>query len=339
MTEKNHFALFGELSVQNLEANQRWRLTPEQKSALKTAMKDQRTTVLFGVGIVLALIGFFSFFICQVAGVDGLLSSASLIIVGLILLGVIILILSRPGGDPFLMVPRDDIENGQVESVVGKVLWTGRRYKFVSDSRKLKSTRFGRALPPPGDYRFYCLPRSGLVVIAEELWWKSTGQPKDLLLKALARANHFSMQDLVSIREGTLRWRQEFWLFKDVLFVALLLAVFISICLLAVRSQVAGKYVFLYLFLALPAAVTLLQFTQRSINLIRDIWDGKVAHMDGQVTRHAHRARYAYYYLYQLNDIKFDVSMSAYNALIEGRQYRVYFTPRAKHLVAIEPIG
>lgn len=75
-----------------------------------------------------------------------------------------------------------------------------------------------------------------------------------------------------------------------------------------------------------------------SVKVVWDIWNGKIEYMDGQVTRQVRRGRNARYYIYQLGDIKFNVSKAAYNALIEGREYRVYFTPRAKRLVAIEPI-
>jgi hypothetical protein len=69
-----------------------------------------------------------------------------------------------------------------------------------------------------------------------------------------------------------------------------------------------------------------------------DMWAGRVDQTDGRVTRHVHRARNTRYYTYQVNGLRFRVSMSAYNALIEGREYRIYFAPRSKRLVAIEPI-
>ena len=94
-----------------------------------------------------------------------------------------------------------------------------------------------------------------------------------------------------------------------------------------------------YVLLVLVAVFVFIRISGRSISVISDIWGGKVEYADGHVTRHIRRARNSRYYIYQLGDMKFNVSKAAYNALIEGREYRVYFTPRAKRLVAIEPVG
>jgi hypothetical protein len=37
--------------------------------------------------------------------------------------------------------------------------------------------------------------------------------------------------------------------------------------------------------------------------------------------------------------MKFQVSGLAYTALISGLAYRIYYTPRSKTLVSIEPLG
>jgi hypothetical protein len=337
MSENNHYALFGESSVQNLEANQRGRLTPEQQSALEVAMKGQREMIGFLGMIILAFVGFFVFFFWQVAGVDGLLSSTSLITIGLVILGVTLLFLVVLG--PLIVISHDEIDNGQVESTIGRVVWTGRRYKFVSDSRKLQSMRNGRVLPPPGDYRLYYLSHSGLVVVAQELMLTSASQPKDLLLDALTSANHFSMDDLETNRKGSLSGRQEVRLFGYASMLGGSFLAFILLTIAAAQSKVASENLLVYIFLVIMALVMFLRLGWGSIKVIWDIWNGKVTHMDGQVTRHIRRARNTRYYLYQLNDIKFNVSLSAYNALIEGQGYRVYFTPRAKRLVAIEPLN
>jgi len=335
MSEKNHYALIGEPSVQNLDANQHGRLTSEQQSALEMSMKGQRQMIAFFGAIVFAFVGFFVFFFWQVAGVEGLLSSTSLITIGLVILGVVLLNLVV--SSPLVFISHDEIENGQVEPVIGRVVWTGRRYAFVSDARKLQSVRNGRVLSP-GDYRFYCLSDSGLVITAEELGVISTNQPKDLLLDALARANHFSMDDLQSNRDGSLSGRQEVRLFGLISFWVALLAAFILINYLALQKQIVEENKVIYFMIISLGLFVVLRLGWRSISLIWDIWGGKVDHMDGQVTRRVRRARNTRYYLYQLNDIKFHISMSAYNALIEGKEYRVYFTPRAKRLVAIEPL-
>jgi hypothetical protein len=37
--------------------------------------------------------------------------------------------------------------------------------------------------------------------------------------------------------------------------------------------------------------------------------------------------------------MKFQVSGRAYTALVSGMAYRIYYTPRSKTLVSIEPLG
>lgn len=340
MSENNHYALFSEPSVENIEANRRGRLTLEQQSTLEMMSKSQRSSLVFFGAAILVFVGFIVFFFWQVAGMDSLFSPTSLITIGLVALGVPLLLVVLTDGDPLIMIPYDEIENGQVESVIGRIVWTRGRYRFVSDTRKLKSLRStGRVLPPPGDYRFFCLPRSGLVVTAQELGLMSTAQPKDLLLDALARGNHFSMEDLQTNRDGSLSGGQEVRLFGRLSFWIVLLAAFILISYIALQKQVVGENMFLYLMIILLGLFVFLRIGWRSISLVWDIWDGKVEHMDGQVTRHIRRGRNTRYYFYQLDDVKFIVPKSAYNALIEGKEYRVYFTPRAKRLVAIEPLG
>jgi len=338
MSEMSHYALIGEPSLQNLEANQRGRLTPEQQSAMEMTLKGQRSSFVFFGVIILGFIGFFVFFFWQIVGVDGLYSSTSIITIGLVLLGVVLLILVLSGGDPLIMIPHNEIEIGQVETVTGRVEWTGKRYKFVSDSRKLQSLRSrGRALPPPGEYRFYCFPHSGLVIMAEELGFVSASQPKNLLLDALASANHFSMDDLATNRNGSLSFGQEVRLFGYASVLGAFLLAFILLTIVTAQSKMADENLLVYIFLAVMALAMLLRLGWGSIKVIWDIWNGEVKYMDGRVTRHIRRGRNTRYYLYHLNDINFRVSRSAYNALIEGGEYRVYFAPRSKRLVAIEP--
>jgi len=338
MPEKNHYALIDKPSLQNLEANQRGRLTPEQKSALERAAKSQSSSFVFFGAIVLAFVGFIIFFFWQVTGEDGLLSSTSMITMGLVVFGVVLLILVLSGGDFLVVIPRDEIENGQVESVIGKVAWTGRRYQFVSDSRKLRSMRSGRALPPPGDYRLYCLPRSGLVILAEELGLSLVEQTKGLLLEALAGANHFSIQDLELNRQGSLSGRQGIRLFGYASLSGAFFLIFIGMSILAAQSQKENGKLMMYIFLVALIVVVFLLLGWGSIKDILDIWDGEVRSMDGQVLRQIRRGRNTRFYVYQLGELNFKVSRFAYNALMEGREYRVYLTPRNKRLVAIEPI-
>jgi hypothetical protein len=337
MPDKNFYALFDKPTPQNLEANQRGRLTLEQQSALKQAAGRQRSMIMFWAAIVLMVAGYMVFFLWQVEGEDGSLSLISVGTIGLVMLGVVLLILFLMGWDAFMILSRDEIENGRIESVVGKVAWVGGRYRAISDARKLKVLRYQVALPPPGDYRFYCLPRSGLVIMAEELGLVSAWHTQGLLLDALARANHFSMEDLESNRAGSLTGRQEVRLFGYAMMLIVLVLLCVGITFFAIRSRLLGEGTVLFALLTVIGLFLFLRIGWSVINIFVDIWNGSAEQVDGLVTRHVHRSRNTRYYTYQINGFKFHVSKSAYNALIEGRNYRVYFAPRSKRLVAIEP--
>ena len=232
----------------------------------------------------------------------------------------------------------DDIKNGQVEFVMGKIVWMGRRYKVISNTHKLQSLRFGGALPPSGDYRFYFLPGSGLVVMAEELGTISASQPKDLLLDALARAIRFSMEDLEANRMGSLSSRQENWLFGNAFLIGALFLLCGVIILLAVRFIWRDELFYMFIGIGAVGLVAMFVVGWNIARVVLDMWDGKVNQVEGQVFRHTYRSRNSRYFFYKIDNLKFNVSQSAYNALIEGMDYRVYFTPRSKRLMAIEPI-
>jgi hypothetical protein len=44
-------------------------------------------------------------------------------------------------------------------------------------------------------------------------------------------------------------------------------------------------------------------------------------------------------YYYRLNRLRFPVSEAGYDALIVGRPYRVYYLPRSKILLSLEPLS
>ena len=264
MAENNIYALFGKPTLQNLEANRRGRLTTVQQSALEQEAKGQHSTVIFWGVMILAVIGFMVFFLWQVEGHDGSLSPISVATISIVALGVMFLLLILSGGDFILTFTLADIRNGQVESVIGKVAWMGSRYRMISDSRKLRFLRYGRSLPPPGDYRFYCLLRSGLVIMAEEL--ASVSQPKDLLLDALARANRFSMEDLRTNREGSLSGRQEVRLLAYASVSGALILLSVLGVVLAIQGKVFGTAPMTYILISAIFVFLLLRMTWASSN-------------------------------------------------------------------------
>lgn len=336
MQEKNFYALFDEPTQQNIESNRRGSLTLEQRVALENVAESRGSSVmLFGVP-TLAIIGYVVFVLWKFGGVTGVLSPPSIFAIGLVAIGVIALILRVTGGDFLFTFPREEIENGRVDSVVGKVIWSRNRYRMVSDSRQLQFLLTRRALPLPGDYRFYCLPDSGLVIMAEEL--VTSSQPRDLVLDALGRANHFSMEELATNRQGWLSGKQEVRLIGNGLFWIVFFLICISLVVILFQKQLVERDSILFVLLIVGAAILFLRTAWGVLRIFWDVWNGKVVYSDGRVTRHIYYGRQMRYYTYRVNGFKFYVSESAYNALIEGLEYRVYLAPHSKRLVAIEQI-
>jgi hypothetical protein len=92
----------------------------------------------------------------------------------------------------------------------------------------------------------------------------------------------------------------------------------------------------LFFLLILIAALLFLRFGWSVTRIIGDLWSGKVSSVEGPVARETRWSRYSRSYYYVVGSYKFQVSEAAYNALFEGKPYRIYFVPRSKRLVSIE---
>jgi hypothetical protein len=262
------------------------------------------------------------------------LTTAGVFAIGLIVLAAFLF------PDLSLVLAGGDIEAGQVEMVSGKVEWTGRRYQLVAESRSVRTVRGNVSLPPPGQYRFYCLPNSGLVIQAEAVGSASVSQSQDLLLEALSRAHHFTLDDLGVNRQGSLSGGQSLRLIG---YAVVQGAVFIL-------SSGAGVWMYFNLPIdkedqlwAIVFGIFLVIFALGSVwNIIKtflDLLTQSVAHEDGFVIRQEHRTRNGRYYTYQIKKLKFRVSRNAFHALVDGWEYRIHYSARSKRLLSIEPLG
>jgi hypothetical protein len=232
----------------------------------------------------------------------------------------------------------NDLANGAVESDVGRIEWSGSRYQMRTENRLLRSLRSRVVLPPPGEYRFYYLPHTGLVVMAEETGTGNIDAPMPPLLQALASANGFSHGDLIQNQNGILTVHQENRLLLWVLFFGL---VFLACTLLVVSiglQIIRATPTFTYVLILVIAVVLMVKIGWSLGWTIVDIWRGKVVSVEGRVMREIHHARYSRSYYYLTRSHRFEVSKAAYDALIEGSSYRVYYVSHSKRLVSIEPL-
>jgi drug/metabolite transporter (DMT)-like permease len=117
MTPTNLFAFFDRPTQQNLESNQRGRLTPEQQSALKQGVRQQWWRVVLWAFVLLVLCTVFGLFFWALASEDlgpallgPVLTTAGVFAIGLIVLAALLfpdLSLVFAGGDVFLSHHRD----------------------------------------------------------------------------------------------------------------------------------------------------------------------------------------------------------------------------------------
>ena len=344
MPQTNFYAFFDRPTQQNLDSNKTGRLTPDQQTALKKGVRQQWWRVVLWVFVLLVLCGAFSlFFYALISGGDlessqqgPALGAAFAISIALLVLGAFLF------PDLRLVLASGDIEAGQVDSVSGKIVWTRRRYQVVSDSRTLRTVRGNVSMPPPGAYRFYCLPNSGLVIQAELVESASSGNSNDLLLDALSQAHRFSIDDLAENRRGFLTGGQTLRLIGYIIGQGVLF--------LAVAAFAAGLYfsmttsstnsedlVWISVF-GIMVLIFGLGAVWNVLKALIDLFTRTVSNEEGFVMRREHRTRNGRYYTYQIKSLKFRVSRTAFQALVDGWEYRVYYSPRSKRLLAIEPL-
>ena len=340
MTPTNSFAFFDRPTQQNLESNQRGRLTVEQQSALKQGVRQQWWRIVLWAFVLVVLCAVFGIFIWVLVSEDlgpsllgPVLTTAGVFAIGLIVLAVFLF------PDLSLVFASGDIESGQVEAVSGKVEWTGRRYQVVSESRSLRTVRGNISLPPPGQYRFYCLPNSGLVIQAETLGNVSAQQSQDLLLEALSKTHRFTSDDIAVNRKGSLSGSQALRLIGYAIGQGVVLLLSSGAGVWLYFNLPTGKEDQLWIgVFGIFMAILALGAVWNIFKTLLDLLTQSVAHEEGFVARYEHRTRNGRYYTYQIKKLKFRVSRSSFHALVDGWEYRVYYSSRSKRLLAIEPL-
>jgi len=162
------------------------------------------------------------------------------------------------------------------------------------------------------------------------------------LLETLSKANDFALEDVQANREGWMSPRQRARVVRGTIgaffFLSLIL---VGGIVVAVLASVGGFSPLLLVSLSLVG--TALLFLLPLTSARRQLRDGRVAMMDGVVVHEMKRESdsdggntTSYYYV--INQQKFSVTGAAYNALVPGLHYRIYYLPHMHKLVSIEPL-
>lgn len=186
-------------------------------------------------------------------------------------------------------------------------------------------------------------------------------------LPELARANHFTMDDLAQNRKGRISDKQMGRLFFRALYpirypgmallgwltfcfiVRTLVPDFILMIAALFGMKSIGVVFGIITFACLGSLfVALLRGGRNVVLLMKDLSAGAAAHLDGRVTvsreesnglgmdRFRNEKRMQCWYVV-LNEY-FEVDESAAEALPHNARFRLYFTPKSKLLLSIEPV-
>ncbi len=323
-----------------INANRYGQLTPWQRQQLKPPSLLGPLTVLGLVGSF--LVGMSVLFFAPFAA--ALLSGEAppwlplivLGVVGFFVLALLPLLLVQGNSLAGRLRLRRDLLDGSIAQDDGQVTFKSSvGYVARVQGRPLSSMDGDQAVDlAPGSYRFYYLPRTGRILSAERQPLFEPGGPQAGLLAALAEAHGFSLEELDLNRQGWVSGKQRAWLIFKVLVLAVIIAggVAWATWQFALVLQYS-PWSFLGGGLALFLLLMLL------VQRWRDLQDGRVQMLEGFVRSEEHSSSddgSTYYYV--LGNESFSVSGAAHRALVKGQRYRLYYLPRSKKLVSIEPL-
>jgi hypothetical protein len=245
-----------------------------------------------------------------------------------------------------------DLGARDIRQIDGRVVWSGRAYRpeaiGYGAPRRMRFPAFVKASLPPGDFRFYYLPAGGVILSAEPLREGAAGP-----LPSLARlgAEPAAPSDLVSVlaavhghgvdafernRLGQLDPAQARKLRHQAHKELLIGAAWVCVPLAFGYGIDDGSWA-VRLFVAGLSLVGLHSFYS-AYRHIGEARTGRVDVMEGLVTTEVQNNEGSTSYFYRLDGQRFSVNEPAYHALVDGRRYRAYVTPRTHTLVGIEPL-
>lgn len=257
-----------------------------------------------------------------------------------------------------------DLRERRIAQGDGEVVWGRGPYRIgmyiaVVGGRTLRAPAHSLQLPP-GPYRCFYLASSGWLLSAQPLTALQSASPPApdapqpaTALAVIARQHGFTLADLEANRRGELSPRQRRALhFTGLLWGALALA--LGLCagwltLQQIGALLAGEPGFalelssvVVLLLVWAAAIGFLVYAARRLNEARAPRPVRAA--GGALNVHYKMAGRLLSVYYHIGGMALELSGSmirkqAYNSVIEGRRYRVYYRERTRTVVSLEPVG
>lgn len=240
-----------------------------------------------------------------------------------------------------------DRQNNAIRQAQGRVSFDKNGYSFDADGRRLKlpSPEHTGGLLPGGVYRVFYLEESGVVLSAEEVFPPSPAQTRAALTEILAQANGFTLDDLAANRNGEVTPAQRMKPLSQVIggaIFGLMALAFGGLFFFQVfPSADAGEALPAMVISALVLGIFALVGGWMFLNGLLDIAVSSLEQAQGAGRKEKRtsggKSRSTRYY-YVIDGKSFQVARRAYTALLEGMDYRIYYLPRTKKLVSIEPV-
>lgn len=336
----------------DLAANRNGVLDPAHKNRLRLQLLQALALPVMMIVIIGALSGFIVPLVLMDFGAEGYWVAVNCLGVPLLLLLVGLLTgqAQRYGAYVLALLELLTGEPG-VQFADGDLTWHGRGYQARGEGHPLH-------LPPnagwlPGNYRFYLLPRSQVIVNAERIGGAVDTRAE--MTRALQSAIGFGPDDIMLNQQGRLGNRQRLSLLGQSALQWLLALVFFGGVLLLPALILAGEIddfrlenllgedLFILITILVFFSFSLVVVVFSLIPVARDVTNQKVLVWEGDVRKRAittgsGRNRKTTYY-YEVNGQRAQVTRLAYDALIPGQRYRVYVASNSKRVVAAEWLG
>ena len=246
-----------------------------------------------------------------------------------------------------LQALRREIAGGAVVHATGRVVWRDVRYAAEIPGRSLRV--YGQMDLVPGEYTFYFLADSGYLLSAEPAGAPDTAAGHAQLLAALAAAHRFTPADLPENRSRRMAQGQRAGLVRALaaMLALAVVPVIVTVFLLVFFApwhnpgRLATGLLCAFVFVAVLVLLGTTAFVWQARRLVRDLRTGEVDIAEGIVHKYRVRERRrsgGTRYYYRLDRVRLAVGRIAYNALVAGQRYRVYFAPHSRTVVAVEPL-
>jgi hypothetical protein len=153
----------------DVAANQRGEISPRQRLAFDEVARVANRPALIMIAIIAILFALPIMLLWQTPGSIGDKLSATVVVIAFVAAIIIVPFLRERAQS---INHRQEILNGQIVQAAGEVRWQFTHAIARTTDRQLQSI-YGPLTLPPGNYRFYYLPKSGGLLSAEKI-----GQPQ-----------------------------------------------------------------------------------------------------------------------------------------------------------------